>query len=109
MTTYRFLSQLFEDFVNIFYILFYVKEILFTCVIYAANFYHQSECDIPDFECSKCCCDLDMGIITWFTVIDNIVMNLFPYLGHVIYEAEPLSLFFFGIVQHTYLPHTYLT
>ena len=26
-----------------------VKEIVSTCLMYAANVYHQSECDIPDF------------------------------------------------------------
>ena len=34
------------------------EDILFTCIIYAAAVYHQSECDIPNF-CMAC-------VLLWF-------------------------------------------
>ena len=80
-----------------------MKEIVFTCVINAANFYHKSEYDIPDFECPKFCFDLDMGIITEFKVIGKLVVNIFTCLGQVICEANPWCLFFCGIIPHTNL------
>ena len=49
MPKYRFLSQLCGDFVPVFYILLYTKEILFICVIHGATLYRQRKRDIPDF------------------------------------------------------------
>ena len=59
---YRFLSHLCGYFVHVFQILLYVKEIVFTCVIYDVTVNHQSERDIPDFACPESCCNLDRGI-----------------------------------------------
>ena len=50
---YRFLSQFYGYFVPVFYILIYVKEVVFTNVIVDATVYHQSERDIDYFFVSS--------------------------------------------------------
>ena len=44
-----FLYLLFGVYDMIFIYMVIVKEIVFTCIIYAANLYHQSELDVPNF------------------------------------------------------------
>ena len=61
-----------------------VKEILFTCVIYAVNLYHRSERDIPNF-----CMTL---VLIWFGKGDTHMVSIywsdsnayFPYLRQII-------------------------
>ena len=76
ITTYRFISKLYLNFVHSFYILLYVKEIVFTCVIYSTTAYPLIEHDIPSFAFTVSCCDMGMGIHTWFVVFNKIVMHI---------------------------------
>ena len=82
--TYRVLYQFYGEFLHICYISLYLKEILFTCVIYAATFYHHSECGVPGFVCPNSCCDLGRGGLTWFQVFDKLEMDIFSCLGQVV-------------------------
>ena len=58
-----------------------MKEILFNCVTYAATVYHQSEREVPEFVCRKFFYDLVWSIPTWFQVIDQLVINIYPKQG----------------------------
>ena len=69
-----FLFQLYGDVVHILYILIYVKEIVFTCVIYAANISQPSGSDITDFASPESCCNLSRSIPTYFQVLGQIVI-----------------------------------
>ena len=55
-----------------------VKEIVFTCVIYAATISLQSERDIPNFALLEYCCDLGRAIPTRFQVLCQMVIIFFP-------------------------------
>ena len=83
--TYRFLFQLCGEFVHILHILFYVKEIVLICVIYAATVYHQNERDITDFACNKSYFDLDRSIPTRFQVLGQLVIYIFTCLRQTIH------------------------
>ena len=85
ISPYRFIFQLCGEFVHILHILFYVKEIVFICVIYAATVYHQNERDITDFACNKSYFDLDRSMPTRFQVLVQLVIYIFDCLGQVIH------------------------
>ena len=53
-----------------------VKEIVFTCLSYAVNVYHQSEPGRAVFVWLEFFCDLVRGISTWFQVIGQLVMHI---------------------------------
>ena len=76
INTYRFISKFCWEFVHSFYILLYVKEILFTCVIYFTTVYPLPEHDILGFACTESCCDMVRVIHTCFVVFDKIVMHI---------------------------------
>ena len=72
MSTYIFQYQLFVYSVHIFYNLLCVTENVVTCVIYSTTVYHNSECDIPNFECIDSCCYFGRGVLTCFPVFGGI-------------------------------------
>ena len=76
INTYRFISKLYWGFVHYFYILLYVKEIVFTCAIYSTTVYPLPEHDILGFACTESCCDMVRVIHTCFVVFENIVMHI---------------------------------
>ena len=92
-----------------------VKSIVFTCVIYYETLYHQSERNIPNFLCRESCCDLGRSIPTWFQVLGQIVMHIFPVWGrsyiHLFWKIMCklyLSMDHFGIKWTTIKIHLYL-
>ena len=75
---FLFLCLLFGVYARIFIYIVIVKQIVFTCVIYATTLYHQSERDIPIFALLESCYDLVRDIPTWFQVLGQILMHILP-------------------------------
>ena len=60
-----------------------MKEILFTCVIYATTVYQCKQREVLGFVCPKSCCDMIRTIPPWFQVLNQLVLNLFSVWGRL--------------------------
>ena len=83
--SFLFLCFCFGVYVIRFIYMFIVKEILFTRVIYAANLYHHSERDIPNFCMTWVLLWFDKGYTNMVSSARSYSNEYFPYLRHIIH------------------------